>query len=312
MNWENDITGLPLADIVTAVGNASSSIVALAPFISKLADAADPGNFLASYTPIAMLGWCLFHQDDTVATNDLPICDYILSPPAIEAALVLLKDNEFPVREYASLGEFTKQVLDDIVKTKHSVQALALRPSSLQELEACTGDKKPDSKPHEFAAALSIRQLCNPDSLSYAPVALYELSAAPRILLPSRFSAVSSGIRMVKAVTALLVNHDAVLNARVGAKEKLVDMQEDLVELYAEFFSRSSFPISAISLPADKYDARDPKRAEYFTSMCTWQFDSSRQQHVVSKYFINLVKAEPLLAKIVSPAPVVTPALCYI
>ena len=70
---------------------------------------------------------------------------------------------------------------------------------------------------------------------------------------------------MVKAVTALLVKHDAVLNARIDSKEKLVDMQDDLVELYAEFFSRSSFPISAISLPADKYDTRDPKRAEYFT-----------------------------------------------
>ena len=41
---------------------------------------------------------------------------------------------------------------------------------------------------------------------------------------------------MVKAVTALLVKHDAVLVARVGAKEKLVDMQGELVELYAEFF----------------------------------------------------------------------------
>ena len=127
MNWENDITGLPLEDVVTAIGSAalikiqaSSNIVALAPFIPKVADASDPGNFLASYTPIAMLGWCLFHQDDTVAINDVPICDHLLSPPAIEAALVLLKHNAFPVQEYASLGEFTKQVLD--VKTKHSIQ----------------------------------------------------------------------------------------------------------------------------------------------------------------------------------------------
>ena len=310
MNWENDLTGLSLEDLVTTIGDvalikiqASSNIVALAPFIPKVADASDPGNFLAPYTPIAMLGWCLFHQDDAVASNDVPICDHLLSPRAIEAALVLLKDNELPVREYASLGEFTKQVLD--VKTKHNIQGLALRPASLQELEACAdhADKLPDSTSHKFAAALSIRQLCNPDSMSYAPVALYELCAAPRVLLPSRFAAASAGIRMVKAVTALLVKHDAVLGARVGAREKLADMQDDLVELYAEFFSRSSFPISAISLPADRYNARDPKRAEYFTSMCTWQFDSSRQQDVVSKYFINLVKAEPLLAKIVLPAP---------
>jgi hypothetical protein len=109
MEWGNDITGLPLAGIVTAVGNAaliknqaSSNIVALAPFIPKTADVTDPGNFLASYTPIAMLGWCLFHQDDTVASNDVPICNFVLSPPAIEAALVLLKDNEFPVREYVT------------------------------------------------------------------------------------------------------------------------------------------------------------------------------------------------------------------
>ena len=157
-----------------------------------------------------------------------------MSPPAIEAELVLLKDNKFPVHEYASLGEFTKQVLD--IKTKKSMQGLALRASCLQELEPCTGDKLPGSSAHMFAADLRIRQMCNPDSLSYAPVSLYELSAAPMILLPSRFAASSSGIRMAKAVTALLVKHDAVLVARAGAKEKLVDMQGELVELYAEFF----------------------------------------------------------------------------
>ena len=80
-------------------------------------------------------------------------------------------------------------------------------------------------------------------------------------------------MRMVKAVTSLLVKHDAVMCARVGAKERLKDMAEDLVELYAEFFSRSSFPISAVSLPTAKYDVRDPKRVEIFTSMCSWQFD---------------------------------------
>jgi len=78
---------------------------------------------------------------------------------------------------------------------------------------------------------------------------------------------------MVKAVTALQVKHDAVLAARFPAKEKLVDMQDKLGELYAEFFSRSSSPISAISLPTAQYDARDPKRVEFFSSMCTWQFD---------------------------------------
>ena len=79
MQWEHDIAGLSLADAVTTLGDAtlveihaSSNIVALAPFIPKVADAADPGNFLVSYTPIAMLGWCLFHQDDMVASNDLP------------------------------------------------------------------------------------------------------------------------------------------------------------------------------------------------------------------------------------------------
>ena len=214
---------------------------------------------------------------------------------------MLLKDNEFPVREYASLGEFTKQVLD--ITTKKTIAGLALRAACLQELEPCTGDKLPASESHRFVATLSIRQMCNPDSLSYAPVSLYELSAAPRILLPSRFAASSSGMRMVKAVTALLVKHDAVLCARLAAKEKLKDMPEELVELYAEFFSRSSFPISAVSLADSKYDARDPKRVELFTSMCTWHFDPSRRQDVVSKYFINLVKAEPLLAKIVLPAP---------
>ena len=308
MNWANDITGLPLPDAVTTLGDAalvkvqaSSNIVALAPFIPKVADAADPGNFLASYTPIAMLGWCLFHQDDSVASNDIPMCDYILDPSAIEAALVLLEDNEFPVREYASLGEFTKQVLD--ITTKKTIAGLALRAACLQELDPCTGDKLPASESHRFVTTLSIRQMCNPDSLSYAPVSLYELSAAPRILLPSRFAVSSSGMRMVTAVTALLIKHDAVLCARLAAREKLKDMPEELVELYAEFFSRTSFPISAVSVATMKYNARDPKRVELFTSMCTWHFDPSRRQDVVSKYFINLVKAEPLLAKIVLPAP---------
>ena len=308
MNWEHDITGLTLDDVVTSVGDvalikiqASSNIVALAPFIPKVADAADPGTFVATYAPISMLGWCLFHQDDTVALNDLPICNYILSPPAIEAALNVLKDNEFEFREYASLGEFTKHVLD--FKTKHNLQSLALRADSVQELEACTGDKLPTSGSHAYAALVQIRHMANPDSASYSTVSLFELAAAPRILLASRFSASSSMMRMVKALTALHVQHDAVLAARVAAKEKLADMQDELVELYAEFFSRSSFPISAISLPEAHYDVRDPKRVEFFSSMCTWQFNSAKQHEVVSKYFINLVRAEPLLAKLVLPAP---------
>ena len=92
--------------------------------------------------------------------------------------------------------------------------------------------------------------------MSYSPVSFFELTAAPRILLASRFAAASSMMRMVKAVAALVVKHDAVhvLAARVAAKEKLVDMQEELVELYAEFFSHASFPVSAISLPSSSYD----------------------------------------------------------
>ena len=141
MDWEHAITGLTLDDVVTSVGDiahikilACSHIVAIAPFIPKAADAADPGTFLATYTPIAMLGCGLFHQDDTVALNASPICNFILSPPALEAALGVLKDNEFEMREYASLGEFTKHVLD--FKTKHNLQSLALRAASLQQLQA--------------------------------------------------------------------------------------------------------------------------------------------------------------------------------
>ena len=108
---------------------AGSQLIVLAPFIPEQADAADPGNFLASYAPISTLGWALFHQDDSVAPNEFPLVNYILSPVAIEAALVVLKDNEFPMKEYACLGEFTKTVLD--FKTSRNLQTLALRTSSL-------------------------------------------------------------------------------------------------------------------------------------------------------------------------------------
>ena len=214
--------------------------------------------------------------------NDIPICNYILSPSAIEAALVLLKDNDFPLKEYASLGEFTKQVLD--FKTKHNVQGLALRAASLQQLAACAGSQTPGSVAHKFAEVLKVRHLANPDSMPYSHVSFFELTAPPRILLASRFAAASSMMRMAKAVAALVVQHAAVLAARVAAKEKLVDMKEELVELYAEFFSHASFPVSAISLPSSKYDARDPKRVDLFSSMCTWQFDSARRHEVVAKY----------------------------
>ena len=80
---------------------AGSQLIVLAPFIPKLADAADPGNVLVSYAPIATLGWALFHQDDSVASNEVPLVNQILSPAAIEVALVVLKDNEFPMKEYA-------------------------------------------------------------------------------------------------------------------------------------------------------------------------------------------------------------------
>ena len=69
MNWANDITGLPLPDAVTTLGDAalvkvqaSSNIVALAPFIPKVADAADPGNFLAA---------CI-HPDSNVGLVSIP------------------------------------------------------------------------------------------------------------------------------------------------------------------------------------------------------------------------------------------------
>ena len=177
MDWATPITGLSPADVVATIGNralikiqADSQVIVLAPFVPKEADAADPGNFLASYAPIAVLGWALFHQDDSVSDNEVPLVNYILSPSAIEAALVALKDNEFPMREYASLGEFTKTVLD--FKTSKHLQTLALRPSSLQELAACTGAEKPTS-PYEFADTLTIRSMAAPDSLSYASLALF-------------------------------------------------------------------------------------------------------------------------------------------
>ena len=104
MDWNTPIAGLSHADVVAAIGDqalvkvqADSQIIVLAPFVPKEADASDPGNFLASYAPIAVLGWTLFHQDDSVSLNEVPLVDYILSPSAIEAALVVLKDNEFPM-----------------------------------------------------------------------------------------------------------------------------------------------------------------------------------------------------------------------
>ena len=183
MDWDTPITGLSPADVVATIGNRAlvkrqvdRQLIVLSPFIPKQADAADPGNFLSSYAPIAILGWALFHQDDSVAPNEVPLVNYVFSPVAVEAALVVLKDSEFPMKEYASLGEFTKNVLD--FKTSNNLQSLALRPSSLHELEACTGADKPAS-PYDFADTLTIRSMAAPDSLSYASIALYELGAAP-------------------------------------------------------------------------------------------------------------------------------------
>ena len=114
MDWGTPITGLSPADVVTTIGKcafvkvqADSQLIVLAPFVPKQADAAGPSNVLSSYALIAILGWALFHQDDSVALNEVPLSNYILPPVAIEAALVVLKDNEFPMKEYASLGEFT-------------------------------------------------------------------------------------------------------------------------------------------------------------------------------------------------------------
>ena len=164
MDWETPIAGLSPADVTATIGNqavikiqADSQLIVLAPFIPKQADATDPGNFLASYAPIAVLGWALFHQDDSVSLNEVPVVSWILSPVAIEAALVVLKDNQFPMKEYTSLGEFTKSVLD--FKSSNSLQTLALRPSSLQELEACATKPQP---PYEFAETITIRSMAAP------------------------------------------------------------------------------------------------------------------------------------------------------
>ena len=184
------------------------------------------------------------------------------------------------MKEYACLGEFTKNVLDS--KTSKNLQSLALRPSSLHELEACTSAKKP-AAPYEFADMLMIRSMAAPDSLSYASIALFELGAAPRVTLDSRFAASSSLMRMVKAIAVLVMKHDAVLVAHLQAKENLKDMQDELGELLSAFFAQSSFPIAAVSLPLSKYDARDPKRAEVFASMCSWEFESAKRDDVVLK-----------------------------
>ena len=112
MQWQNDITGLPLPDAVTTLGNAalvkvqaSSNIVALAPFIPKVADAADPGNFLASYTPIAMLGWCLFHQDDMVASNEL-----LYKPGEHPDHVVVIKYVPYVGDSKRAMDEYTSEI----------------------------------------------------------------------------------------------------------------------------------------------------------------------------------------------------------
>ena len=101
MDWGTPITGLSPADVVATIGNralvkiqAGSQLIVLAPFVPKQADAADPGNVLASCAPIAIIGWALFHQDDSVAPNEVPLVNYILSPVAIEAALVVFIEGQ--------------------------------------------------------------------------------------------------------------------------------------------------------------------------------------------------------------------------
>ena len=135
------------------------------------------------------------------------------------------------------------------------------------------------------ADGVCLSSLHNPDSKSYAPVALLEFVSAPRIGLTRRFKPTTGFFRVVNALSVLLVKHDPTPAARLDMKDGTGRM----------FFSESSFPLSAVSLPASGYGKRDNTRWEVFTCMRVWHFAPAKQAGVISKCFINLVKAEARL-----------------
>ena len=306
------MTGLSVTDVTEILGD-KAVVRVTAPsllrqfagstFLTLTADPATPGEFLSDYVPIACMGWPLFHQSDTVATNDVPWVEHLLKPSAIEAALQVLKTGGFDISNpYSSLGTFAKAVADFKLQNPTKVEPLALRPAYLQQIETGAAAIRPKA-PYKYATQLQVRAMANPDSQSYAPCAQHELVAAPRILPASRYATSAPYLQSIKTLNAWQFKHNGSLEARLQAKETAADMELEQEELVGQFYSESSFPLSAITLPSSKLDRRDPRRAELFNAMCDWAFTVAKRPAVITKYFMNLLKAETYLAKIVLPAP---------
>ena len=106
MDWHAATDGLSVVDATEALADDSlvkiptASVVCCMPGMLPMKPDPDrEGAFLCEYVPIAMLGWCVVHQDDDNAANDSQLPSRLLRPSAVESALMKLDEAGFKFQE---------------------------------------------------------------------------------------------------------------------------------------------------------------------------------------------------------------------
>ena len=261
-----------------------------------MAKAADSGYILASDTPMSMLDCSSFHHEDT--TDGMPMRKYFEAPSSIKADLVIQHDYDCPLKRYASLLEFTKQILG--FRTRRIVHGLALHESSKQCSDACTGLQTPMLAARGFTAVLRSWNRADPNPRSDSPVILFELAAPPMVMPDPKFTAASPITKVAKAAATLVVQQDEVVATRATNTEQGND-QAKHVKFNAES-SQASPPASARSLHAPRNRTKVQAQGAFFSSLGNSQSDSAKRHYRVTSGVIRVRKAGHSLATVVRPA----------
>ena len=279
-------------------------LMTLAPWLPWQEDPADPAHRtkLLDYAPFAAVMWSFFLQEDSIAANEVPMCQHILAPSECCDVLRVFEANGFThdgssfatltiaIQTYATQQQFRESFLDS---SKH-----------LESIDPGPTNTHPD-KQFAYIREVSVRELSDESSKSYGPMALVELYAAPRLTVASRFKKTMSFVHILRTAQRALVKYDDDVKDRIDEGEDIHDkpMQETLMELFVDFFRTSAMPISMVAIPMGKYDEKCKQRSALFGAMVSWRFVPTTRDATMAKYFTTMVGSYTEVASVTLPAP---------
>ena len=240
-----------------AVVGFNSSLPILKQLLSHLPWGVGPSDHATlPFAAFMAASWALFRLEDPSPTALDPILCTMPWPDSVGRAWVQLKEMGFRIRPYASLTLLVQDV-QRFVQQHPSTPEFLWTEDKRCLIEGPNPDEANEHPPQglDCVDAMTMQHFTN-DCGSLAPLCVFEIASAPRLIPQMRYRAMNPLCANSAILLAYLFETDAALgplcgnNARLGIRTAQLNnlLQSQAASSIAKFFVNSDYPMSLLPL----------------------------------------------------------------